>query len=146
MSLRLSQVAHYFVKHSFSRSIAVLKRDNWKALMFLGYTLVVSFSLQPASWTSSQNEFTDFIIDQNGNHEWHGNQPPGPAVNYRRHILHFRTPHSLSRNHHITNFKKCINAYWRGYMRSPLSIPGVYDRNAANAVSNTKPKFSAQFL
>lgn len=92
MSLRLSQVAHYFVKHSFSRSIAVLKRDNWKALMFLGYTLVVSFSLQPASWTSSQNEFTDFIIDQNGNHEWHGNQPPGPAVNYRRNILYFRTP------------------------------------------------------
>lgn len=34
--------------------------------------------------------------------------------------------------------------YLRGYIRSPLSIPGVYDKKHANAVSNTKPKFKAQ--
>lgn len=32
-----------------------------------------------------------------------------------------------------------------GYIRRPLSIPGQYERNAANAVSNTNPKFNAQF-
>lgn len=34
--------------------------------------------------------------------------------------------------------------YLSGYMRRPLSMPGQYDRKAASAVSNTRPKFSAQ--
>lgn len=38
-----------------------------------------------------------------------------------------------------------INTYLSGYILRPLSIPGQYDKNAANAVSNTKPKFKAQF-
>lgn len=36
--------------------------------------------------------------------------------------------------------------YFNGYIRRPLSIPGVYDKMHANTVSNTKPKFNAQFL
>jgi len=39
---------------------------------------------------------------------------------------------------HQTNFK--------GYILRPLSMPGQYDKKAARAVSNTKPKFNAQFL
>uniref|UniRef100_A0A1A9ZK35 Uncharacterized protein n=1 Tax=Glossina pallidipes TaxID=7398 RepID=A0A1A9ZK35_GLOPL len=33
-----------------------------------------------------------------------------------------------------------------GYMRRPFSMPGQYERKAAKMVSNTKPKFKAQFL
>uniref|UniRef100_A0A1B0C680 Uncharacterized protein n=1 Tax=Glossina palpalis gambiensis TaxID=67801 RepID=A0A1B0C680_9MUSC len=31
-------------------------------------------------------------------------------------------------------------------MRRPFSMPGQYERKAAKMVSNTKPKFKAQFL
>lgn len=41
--------------------------------------------------------------------------------------------------------KKQNKTHFSGYIRRPLSIPGQYDKNAANAVSNTKPKFNAQF-
>lgn len=58
-----------------------------------------------------------------------------------------------------TTFKKCVSSYrnqvssaWfsvstylSGNIRRPLSMPGVYDRTAANTVSNTKPKLRAQF-
>lgn len=38
-----------------------------------------------------------------------------------------------------------LGTHFSGYMRRPLSMPGQYDRKAANTVSNTKPKFNAQF-
>lgn len=34
-------------------------------------------------------------------------------------------------------------AYLSGYIRSAISIPGQYERKAASAVSNTRPKFMA---
>lgn len=41
---------------------------------------------------------------------------------------------------------KQSDTHLSGNMRRPLSMPGVYDRTAANIVSNTRPKLSAQFL
>lgn len=45
----------------------------------------------------------------------------------------------LKKNTHLK-----IKTYLSGNMRRPLSIPGVYDRKAASAVSKIKPKLSAQ--
>jgi hypothetical protein len=48
----------------------------------------------------------------------------------------------------ITDVSHSFNksTHFKGYILKPLSIPGQYDKKAARAVSNTSPKFRAQFL
>lgn len=42
--------------------------------------LIVGFLFQPASGIATQVETSGFIIDEDGQHEWNGWEPPNESV------------------------------------------------------------------
>ena len=43
--------------------------------------LVVSFLLEPASWVSAEVESSRLVVDEDGEHEGNGRQPPDESAN-----------------------------------------------------------------
>lgn len=106
-------------------------------------SLIVCFLFQPAARIATQVETTNFIVDENGQHERNGRQPPHEPVPRKK------KQSSRWVNNYVIQAENGARGemgvtHLRGYMRRPLSMPGQYDRKAASAVSKTRPKFSAQ--
>lgn len=64
----------------------------------------------------SKDEFTDLVINENQDREWHGWYPPVQSVQSEKKVLITFQPGK--RNDYVYT-------YLRGYIRRPLSMPGV---------------------
>lgn len=105
-----------------------------------GHILIVGFLFQPAAWVASQVEATNLVVHEDGQAEWQSWEPPHESTEESGKV----SERSATRRAH-RDLTRC-RTYFNGYMRRPLSMPGVYDRMAANTVSKMRPKFKAQFL
>lgn len=120
-----------------------------------GCSLVVSLLFEPAARVAAQVEAPDLVVDEDRQHERDGGQPPHePEPNdtllrtsVSSGVYAINAASAFANNRHIDGNKKEGNTgdtHFRGYIRSPLSIPGVYERKAASAVSKMMPKLRAQ--
>lgn len=111
-----------------------------------GCSLVVSLLFEPAARVAAQVEAPDLVVDEDRQHERDGGQPPHePETNTSLSTMSRELCYLVIRQIHSK--KKEGNTggtHLRGYIRNPLSIPGVYERKAASAVSKMMPKLRAQ--
>ena len=50
-----------------------------RKLFLRQYKLVVGFVFDPAAWVLSDQHFSNFIIQENDERKWHGDEPPSPV-------------------------------------------------------------------
>lgn len=112
--------------------------------------LIVSFLLEPASWIPAEVESSRLVVDEDGEHEGKGGQPPNESethhqcdtCSFRYDILYiyiYLISSFISKNTRLLEEKlffcslmearfveqKIDRAHLRGNMRRPLSMPGV---------------------